>query len=149
MAGNPPQNKLPTWDGETDKFEEFKQKVKWYILGTKKAERPLVTARIAGSLTGSAWRVLEDLPEEKKEELVMSGSPESLLAFLKESLMDSAIPEAGKYVREYLYKFRRNRGESMKLYVQRHRTLMSRLEKAMKMVEGTKILQAGWLARRV
>jgi hypothetical protein len=69
----------------------------------------------------------------------MSGSPESLLAFLKESLMDSAIPEAGKYVREYLYKFRRNRGESVKLYVQRHRTLMSRLEKAMKVVEGTKV----------
>ena len=70
---------------------------------------------------------MEDLPEERKEEIVMSGSPESLLAFLKESLIDSAIPEAGKYVREYLYKFRRNRGESMKLYVQRLRTLMSRL----------------------
>jgi hypothetical protein len=39
--------------GVREVFEEFKQKVKWYILGSRKAERPLVTERIAGSLTGS------------------------------------------------------------------------------------------------
>ena len=107
MAGLPDKfiGKIPTWDGESSKFEEFKQKVKWHILGTKKSERSLVTARIAGSLTGKAWQILEDLPEERKEEIVASEDADILVEFLKESLMDSAVPEAGRWVREYLYKF--------------------------------------------
>ena len=131
--------KTPTWDGEPTKFEEFQQKVKWHILGTKKSERSLVTARIAGSLTGKAWQILEYLPEERKEEIVAAESADALLEFLKESLMDSAVPEAGKWVREYLYKLRRNKGESMKLFTQRHSAPLNRLEKAMKMVEKGKI----------
>jgi len=127
--------RIPTWDGEPSKFDEFKQRVRLHVLGTRQNERALITARIAGSLTGKAWQIVEDLPEEKKEEMLCTGTCDLLLEFLKESLMDSAVPEAGRFVREYLYKFRRAKSESMKLYVQRHRTLLGKLEKAMRLVE--------------
>ena len=51
--------------------------------------------------------------------------------------MDSAVPKAG-FVRAYRYKFRRAKSESMKLYVQRHRTLLGKLEKSMRLVEQNK-----------
>ena len=60
-------NKIPTWDGEPSGFDEFQQKVKWHILETKKSERPLQTARIAGALTGKAWKILDDFPDDRKE----------------------------------------------------------------------------------
>ena len=131
-------SKLPSWDGEPVKFEEFKHRVKWHILGTKHGDRSSVTARIAGALTGTAWQILADLPEDRKDEIVQAGTCDLLLEFLKDSLMDSAVPEAGRHVREYLYKFRRSKAESMKLYVQRHSTLLNRLEKAMRLVEKDK-----------
>ena len=113
--------------------------MKWHILGTKKSERSLQTARIAGALTGKAWKILDDLPDDRKEEIVEQAEGcEKLLEFLKESLMDSAVPEAGRWVREYLYKFKRTKGESMKLYTARHQTLLGKLEKAMRLVETTR-----------
>lgn len=130
--------RIPTWDGEPSKFDEFKQRVRLHVLGTRQNERALITARIAGSLTGKAWQIVEDLPEERKEEMLCTGTCDLLLEFLKESLMDSAVPEAGRFVREYLYKFRRAKSESMKLYVQRHRTLLGKLEKSMRLVEQNK-----------
>ena len=102
----------------------------------------MVTARIAGSLTGKAWQILEDLPEERKEEIVESGTCDGLMEFLKDSLIDSAVPEAGRWVWEYLYKFRRAKGESIKLFTQGHSTLFNRLEKAMRLVHTGRIL--GW-----
>ncbi len=42
--------------------------------------------------------------------------------------MNNAVPEAGRFVREYLYKLRWAKSESTKLYMQRHRMLLGKLE---------------------
>ena len=44
-----------------------------------------------------------------------------MLKFLDETLMDEPIPEAAKYLKEYLFTLRRKNNEGMKAYAQRSR----------------------------
>ena len=132
---DPNKRKVPTWDGDALKWETFRSKCYWHMRGVTAYNKQHECADIAKQLTGDAWRALEQLTEKQKDDLVEAGDIEKLLVFLKEALLEGQIPEAGRLFNEYVYKFKRNKGESMKMYTQRHRTLLGKLEVAMRTVD--------------
>ena len=122
--------KVPTWDGDPDKWESFRDAVKWHNRKTPERERCSVAAHIAGNVTGKAWEHINRLSEEDQDKLADQGL-DAVIKFFKDGLLENPIPEAGKHFREYVYKFRREKGESMKLYTARHTFQLGKLEKAM------------------
>ena len=55
-------------------------------------------------------------------------------------MLEGEIPELGRCFKQYL-SLRRQKRESMILYVMRNRVALDKLDKAMKIVEGEEILQ--------
>ena len=122
--------KVPTWDGDPAHWDKFKEKVEWFVLATPDKDKNYLAAKIAGNVTGSAWKAISRL-KLKEKELICQGGVETLLKFLKEGLMENPIPEAGRHFRNYVYKFRREKGESMKLYTTRHEAERQKMEESM------------------
>ena len=73
------------------------------------------------------WKLIQALSDEERDKLV---SKSALLEFLRLHLLESAIPELGRAFRNWL-KIRRENKESMRLYILRHRQVLSRMEKAL------------------
>jgi hypothetical protein len=122
--------KVPTWDGDPDKWESFRDAVRWHFRKRHERERVSVAAHVAGNVTGKAWEHINRLSEQDQDILADRGL-DAVIDFFKDGLLENQIPEAGKHFREYVYKFRREKGESMKLYTARHTYQLGKLEKAM------------------
>ena len=56
--------KLPTWDGDHDKFNDYRRRCEWYLNGLRWSERSLAPSRLGANLTGKAWQVLENITPE-------------------------------------------------------------------------------------
>eukprot|EP00969_Alexandrium_andersonii_P010700 466182-Alexandrium_andersonii.AAC.1 len=65
--GGQEARRIPTWDGDHSKFEEFRERVKWYSAGLSFKDRATAGPRIAANLTGEAWRALEEINDEGRE----------------------------------------------------------------------------------
>jgi gas vesicle protein len=122
--------KVPTWDGDPDQWESYRDSVKWYNRKTPVEDRSGVAAHVAGNVTGKAWELVNRLSEQDQDKLADQGR-DAVIMFFKDGLLENLVPEAGKHFREYVYKFRREKGESMKLYTARHTHQLNKLEKAM------------------
>ena len=59
----------------------------------------------------------------------------TLLKFLDGTLMDEPIPEAAKYLKEYLFTLRRKNNEGMKAYAQRSRIVAEKLDQGFRRIE--------------
>ena len=129
------QKRVPTWDGDHTKFEEFKERIKWFVSGLSWKEKETAGPRIAAVLTGDAWKALEEINDEGRELIQQAGGDQVLVDFLEETLLDLPIPEASKYMKEYLFTIKRKNSESMKAYAQRSRIAADKLERAFQKVE--------------
>jgi hypothetical protein len=130
--------KVPTWDGDPEKWDSFRDSVKWHFRKTIPKERAGVAAHVAGNVTGKAWEHINRLSEDDKDALADQGI-DSLMKFFKDGLLENPIPEAGKHFRDYVYKFRREKGESMKQYTARHMYQLTKLETAMQGLKTSKV----------
>ena len=129
------KNKVPTWDGDGARFQEYKERVKWYVAGLSQKDKGVAGARLAAALTGEAWKALEEVSDEGQELLEQHGGHKTLLKFLDETLMDEPIPEAAKYLKEYLFVMRRRHNEGMKAYAQRSRIVAEKLDQGFRRIE--------------
>ena len=129
------KNKVLTWDGDGARFQEYKERVKWYVAGLSHKDKTVAGARLASALTGEAWKALEEVSDEGQELLEKLGGHKTLLKFLDETLMDEPIPEAAKYLKEYLFTLRRKNNEGMKAYAQRSRIVAEKLDQGFRRIE--------------
>ena len=53
--GDEEKSEIPRWDGNVATWNEYEQKARWYVKGTRKEDRPLLAFRMAQRLTGSAY----------------------------------------------------------------------------------------------
>ena len=109
--------------------------MKWYVAGLSHRDKTVAGARLASALTGEAWRALEEVSDEGQELLEKLGGHKTLLKFLDETLMDEPIPEAAKYLKEYLFTLRRKNNEGMKAYAQRSRIVAEKLDQGFRRIE--------------
>ncbi|CAK0843897.1 unnamed protein product [Prorocentrum cordatum] len=128
--------KAPTWDGDVTRFQEYRERVKWYVAGLPHRDKQVAGARLAAALTGEAWKALEEVSDEGRELLEKTGGHKILLEFLDETLMDEPIPpEAAKYLKEYLFTLRRRNNEGMKAYAQRSRIVADKLDQSFRRID--------------
>ena len=142
------KNKVPTWDGDGARFQEYKERVKWYVAGLSHRDKTVAGARLAAALTGEAWKALEEVSDEGQELLEKLGGHKTLLKFLDETLMDEPIPEAAKHLKEYLFTLRRRNNEGMKAYAQRSRIVADKLDQGFRRIEEKDTTRAIKLERK-
>ena len=128
---------MPTWHGDIDSYDSYKIQVRYFLRTKPQWQTPQQLARLILGLKGKAKELVEKLPEESREQLEKSELV--YLNFLKKHLLEGEIPELGRAFRTYL-QMKRQRQESMVLYTMRHRENLSKLDKAMKAVEGEDML---------
>jgi hypothetical protein len=122
--------KIPTWNGDPDGWETYRGKVRWHARGIPEKDVMHLTAKLAGNVTSKAWLAVNWLSEYDKD-VICAGGIDSMLTFFKDGLLENPIPEAGRHFKKYVYNFRREKNESMKLYVTRHIAELNKLEEAM------------------
>ena len=130
------KKKVPSWDGTPEKWDTYVIKTGIFMKTQPEWKAPNLIAELMQRLEGRAWDLIEQISEEQQEKLV---NRKIFLQFLKESLLESAVPELGRFFRKW-QGFKRQRRETMKLYVLRHRHVLGRLEKAMQSVDDGKEL---------
>ena len=124
--------RIPTWDGDEDGFDNYKERVFWHLRGVESWKKNLQIAKLAQNLKGSAWKRVANLAESEKDKLL--SSPETYMQFLKNGLVRGPVAEAGALLLRYLLKFRRGQGESMKTFVDRHHVSLQKLETSLRVV---------------
>ena len=129
---------MPTWDGSIEAFDSYTVQVKYFLKSKPHWQRSQQIAKLIRNLKKKAWELIEKLPESSKDKL--ESSEEVYFGFLKKHLLEGEIPELGRCFKQYL-SLRRQKRESMILYVMRNRVALDKLDKAMKIVEGEEILQ--------
>ena len=77
------KNKVPTWDGDGSRFQEYKERVKWYVACLSEKDKAVAGARLAAALTGEAWKALEEVSDEGQELLEKRGGHKILLKFFR------------------------------------------------------------------
>ena len=74
--------RAPSWDGDPTKYEEFKERVRWYTSGLSEKDIATAGPRIAANLSGDAWKALEEITEDGQALLRRPGGEKILLKFL-------------------------------------------------------------------
>ena len=130
------RKKVPSWDGSPETYDTYEIKVGIFLRTGARWKEPELIAELVSKLEGKAWSLIEQISEEERDKL---NSREVFLNFLKKNLLEAAVPELGKLFKRWQV-FKRQGKESMKLYVMRHRKVLSRLEKALSQVDDGKEL---------
>ena len=123
---------VPSWDGNAERFEEYQVRAQIYVNGVESWRQPQRISNLVQALQGTAWGVILNLSESERENLQKTFR--SYIDFLKLSCTETAVPQLGRRFREW-QKFRRLKGESMRVYCRRYRTQLGKLETSMKQVE--------------
>jgi len=134
---------VPVWDGNSDHFNEFEDRCLWYERGLSVRDRPQAVARVVGRLTGTAWKVVKDLSSTDQHRLC-EATLQDLTAFLRSQLLEMGVPEVGQRFGEYLGRFHRKPGQSMREYVQHHKHLQLQVENAIKGAEKKQVDRLGY-----
>ena len=128
---------VPSWNGKPEKFEEYRVRSEVYVRGVEAWKAPLRLSNLIQALEDDAWRVVMTLSTEDREKI--QSSYKGYIDFLKEHCQETAVPELGRRLREW-QKFRRSKGESMRVYCKRYRTQLGKTENSMRLVENSKSL---------
>ena len=123
---------MPSWDGTAEKFEEYQVRAQIYVNGVESWKHPERISNLVQALQDTAWGVILNLSESEGENLQKTFR--SFIDFLKLSCTETAGPQLGRRFKEW-QKFRRLKGESMRVYCRRYRTQLGKLEASMKQVE--------------
>ena len=130
------KDEVPSWDGTIELFDSYKVQVKYFLKTKPGWQRSQQIAKLIRNLKKKAWDLIEKLPESSKEKLETSET--IYFAFLKKHLLEGEIPELGRCFKNYLG-LRRQKRESMLLYIMRNRVALDKLDKAMRIVDGKEI----------
>ena len=125
---------VPSWDGTAEKFEEYQVRAQIYVNGGENWKQPQRISNLVQALQGTAWGVILNLSESERENLQKTFR--SFIEFLKLSCTETAVPQLGRRFREW-QKFRRLKGESMRVYCRRYRTQLGKLEASMRQVDNS------------
>ena len=134
MAKERGNDRVPTWDNDPGSFNEFEERCSWYERGLSERDKPMAVARIVQRLSGDTWKAIEGLGEEDRGKLCKLGVA-TLTSFLRDAILEAGVPEMGKRFGEYLGRFHRKMGETMRAYVQSHRLLQTKVETALAKVD--------------
>ena len=134
MSDRKLNDRIPTWDGHENSFAEFRERCLWYERGLSWKDREQAIGKIASGMTGQPWKTLEGLSLEERDELCKCGM-DTFLDFLKEAILEAGVPEAGRRFSEYLGRFQRKTGDTMKKYITEHKQMQQKVEKAMGVLE--------------
>ena len=125
---------VPTWDNDPETFNEFEDRVWWYERSLKPSDKRQAVPRIVRQLTGTPWLTIKDLSKKDLDRLCNAGT-QSLLEFLRQTLVEDGVPEVGRRFGEYLGRFRRKNQQGMRTYVQNHKHLQNQVEQAIRKAE--------------
>ena len=92
---------VPRWDGQADTFNEFEDRCIWYERSLSEKDKPQAVARIVGKLSGTSWKLIQDLSSEDQSRLCES-SVQELTQYLRSSILEIGVPGVGKRFNEYL-----------------------------------------------
>ena len=126
---------VPTWAGNPDKFEEYHIRAQIYVNGAERWKQPQRVSNLIQALEGAAWQIILHISDRERENLQKNF--EDFIRFLKEHCQETEVPELGRRFREW-QKFRRTKGESMRVFCRRCRTQLGKLENSMNLVENPK-----------
>ena len=76
------KNRVPTRDGDHDKFCDYRLRCEWYVNGLKLTERSLAPSRLGARLTGKAWQALESVNAEQLASFSEEDGLENFFKFL-------------------------------------------------------------------
>ena len=124
---------VPSWDANVETWEKYRLQVHYYLKQVPYWKQPYQIAKLVRNLRGKCWALIEKLPEKSRAQL--EKNEEVFLGFLKKHLLQGEIPELGRIFKLYLG-LKRQKGESMMMYVIRHRELLNKLGKSMRSVQG-------------
>ena len=118
---------VPTWNGDMERFEDFKTKVKMLELETEDNKQKLLAPKIARALTGKAKQVMKNFPQ--LNDLRATDGVKKLLEFLEQKRTDSAVISIGSELGQFFNGLKRKRGEDIANYDSRSDELHERLVK--------------------
>ena len=125
---------VPSWNGKPERFEEYKVRAGIYVKTAEPWKAPQRLGNLIQALEEDAWRVVMTLAEKDREQLMLTF--DGFIKFLKDHCQETAVPELGRRLREW-QKFRRTKGESMRVFCRRYRTQLGKLESSMRLVENS------------
>ena len=124
---------VPSWNGEPEAWEDFVISTETFLKTREPWKESQLIAQIINRFDkkGKPWRLLVSLSETERAKLV---SKDALLSYLKGNLLESAIPELGGHFRAWI-KFRREGGESMRVFILRHRKTINKMENSLNLAQ--------------
>ena len=124
---------VPSWNGEPEAWEDFVISTETYLKTREPWKESQLIAQIISRFDkkGKPWRLLVSLSETERAKLV---SKDALLSYLKGNLLESAIPELGRHFRAWI-KFKRETGESMRVFILRHRKTLNKMENSLNLAQ--------------
>lgn len=126
------ERRIPGWDGDAAKFDDYVEDAKWYRAGLKKDERTLCVARLRQRLSGPAKTVVKKMQDAEDYEKV--DGLEKFLALLAGSpLGRQPLPDAFQRIDKYDLLMRR-KGESMPDFIVREDEYFNELSRSMNRV---------------
>ena len=117
---------MPSWDGSPETWDSFSIEVDVFIKQEPKWKEAQQVAKLLGALRNQGKDLHAALSESERDKIV---TKESFKQFLRGHLLETAGPELGRNLRAW-QKLRRQPKEGMRLYILRHRQLLSKLERS-------------------
>ena len=128
--------RIPVWDGRPSSLDAFEEKVRMFILGTKKDERIYCAARLLGRMDpdSAAYKVGSAISLSKLGDEGGMGVLEVVKA-MKTAEGPKSMQGAVKLFKELLSKTRRGPGEGMTKWTNRFKLFVTKVGKALHAAE--------------
>ena len=119
---------IPSWNGGSTSWSEYRRAALLYVETTKWESRYLCGPRLASELTGPART---SIANKKPSWLSTPEGVNRLLLHLQNAISEPVLPEVGNTLRAYFKHLRRRKGETMTSFCVRHREEYDRVCRAL------------------
>ena len=117
---------IPSWDGSPETWEEFEVEVDLFCRRKPAWQEAQQIASLLSALKGTPKSLHLVLSEKERAKIT---TKEIFKKYLKGNLLETSVPELGRNLRAW-QKLRRLPKEGMRIYILRHRQLLSKLERS-------------------
>ena len=115
-----------SWDGSPETWEEFEVEADLFCRRKPACQEAEQVASLLSALKGIPKSLLLALSEKERAKIT---TKEIFKKYLKGKLLETSVPELGRNLRAW-QKLSRLPKEGMRIYILRHRQLLSRLERS-------------------
>ena len=126
------QQKIPSWDGSSESFQEYCEAAMLYEQTTKIQDRYLAAPRLIGGLQGAAKRLIVG---QRPDWVSYNGGVAHLLDHLRKCLGKPQVPELTDLLAKYFKNSKRRQGELMGEYITRKCELYVRAQQSMNRIK--------------